>query len=75
MRRLAALLAHMIARPVVANALRVSAVVGSILNAINQSAAVWNGAAIDWPRFALNYAVPFLVASYSAARVRQAMEG
>jgi hypothetical protein len=70
MRRLAALLAHMIARPVVANALR-----GSILNAINQSAAVWNGAAIDWPRFALNYAVPFLVASYSAARVRQAMEG
>lgn len=74
MKGVAPLLSHMIARPVVANALRVSGIVGSILNAINQGPAIWAGAGIDWLRLVLNYAVPFLVASYSAARVRQAME-
>lgn len=69
------LFAHMIGRAVATNALRVSVVVGSILNAINQGSAIWTGAGIDWLRLALNYTVPFLVASYSAARVRQTMEG
>ena len=75
MKGVAALLQHMMARPVVANALRVSAVVGTILNVINQGSSIWTGVGIDWPRLALNYAVPFLVASYSAARICQAMEG
>ncbi|GFE77498.1 hypothetical protein NTCA1_51470 [Novosphingobium sp. TCA1] len=69
------MLQHMMARPVVANALRVSAVVGTILNVINQGSSIWTGVGIDWSRLALNYAVPFLVASYSAARVCQVMEG
>lgn len=75
MKGVAALLQHMMARPVVANALRVSAVVGTILNVINQGSSIWTGVGIDWSRLALNYAVPFLVASYSAARVCQVMEG
>lgn len=67
------LLAHMLSRPVVINAIKVSLFVGSCLNAINQGWAIWHGAGIDWPRFGLNYLVPFLVSSYSAGRARQAV--
>jgi hypothetical protein len=69
------LLPYMLLRPVVANAARVSLFVGTCLNAINQGVAIWEGAHIQWGKFALNYAVPFLVASYSAARARQSMDG
>ena len=50
------------------NAVRISAVVGTILNLINQSPALFGDARISWPHVALNYVVPFLVASYSAAK-------
>lgn len=69
------LLTVMISRPIIANALRVSLVVGTCLNAINQLPAIWDGQSIEWGKLLLNYAVPYLVASYSAAKVRMAMGG
>lgn len=50
------------------NALRISAVVGTTLNVINQSEALLAGHAPSWPHLLLNYLVPYLVASYSAAK-------
>jgi hypothetical protein len=54
--------------PIVRNALGVALFVGTLLNAINQGSAVIHGENIDWLRFALNYVVPYCVASYSATR-------
>lgn len=68
------LLATMMARPVVTNAIRVSLVVGTCLNAINQGPDIWRGEALVWDKLLLNYAVPFLVASYSAAKARKSMQ-
>ncbi len=59
----------MLSPPVSTNALKVALVVGTILNLINQGSAVWQGASIDWHRLALNYLVPFLVSSYSGAKL------
>lgn len=67
------LLRSMAAEPVVGTALKVSFVVGTALNAINQGDELLNGQRLSWGRIALNYLVPFLVASYSGARARQAM--
>ncbi|MBA4263747.1 MAG: hypothetical protein C0453_01575 [Comamonadaceae bacterium] len=53
---------------IVVNALRVSAVVGTVLNLINQGEALLAGSAPFWPHVVLNYLVPYLVASYSAAK-------
>ena len=53
---------------IVRNALQVSAVVGTILNLVNQGGALWSDAPISWPQVVMNYAVPYCVASYSAAR-------
>lgn len=47
---------------------RVSLVVGTVLNVINQADAVFAGMPVLWGKLALNYVVPFCVASYSAAR-------
>jgi hypothetical protein len=69
------LLSHMLSRPVMANAVRVSLFVGTCLNAINQGAAIWHGEPVEWGKFLMNYAVPYLVASYSAAKARKAMGG
>lgn len=73
--RVTALLRAMVHGQVVGNAIRVSLFVGTCLNAINQGSQIWHGDGIDWGRFLLNYAVPFLVSSYSAAKVREAAEG
>jgi len=52
---------------VVRIALRTSLVVGTALNVINQSYALFYARdAILWLPFALNYAVPYSVATYSA---------
>jgi hypothetical protein len=69
------LLVHMLSRTVVINAIKVSLFVGTCLNAINQGAAIWRGDDVEWGKFLLNYAVPYLVASYSAAKARMALEG
>lgn len=54
-------------RPVIINALKAALVVGSCLNAINQGPQLWQGEGVEWNKVALNYVVPYLVASYSAA--------
>lgn len=61
----------MLSRPVATGAIKVSLFVGTCLNAINQGPALWRGLGVDSGRLVLNYAVPFLVASYSAASARQ----
>jgi hypothetical protein len=49
-------------------ALKVSAVVGTVLNLLNNGPAWWNGDAVSLWRVLLNYVVPYCVSSYSAAR-------
>lgn len=63
-----ALLRMMMQPQVVSNAVRVSLFVGTSLNAINQGAHIWREDGVDWGSILLNYAVPYLVSSYSAAR-------
>ncbi len=53
---------------IVKNSVRIALVVGSILNLINQGSAILSGAGISWVHIALNYLVPYCVASYSAAK-------
>lgn len=48
--------------------LRIALVVGSVLNLVNQGSAILAGSGIAWIHIALNYLVPYCVASYSAAR-------
>lgn len=56
-------------RPVIVNAIKVALVVGACLNAINQGPQLWAGDGIEWNKIALNFAVPYLVATYSAAKI------
>lgn len=67
-------LSILLSRPVIVNAVKVSLVVGFCLNAINQGPTWWRGGDVEWGKFLLNFAVPYLVASYSAAKARQGME-
>lgn len=73
--RVKSLLLAMAHRQVAGNAMKVSLFVGTCLNAINQGAALWHGAGVAWDKVLLNYVVPYLVASYSAAKARKALEG
>ncbi|MDE1939792.1 MAG: nitrate/nitrite transporter NrtS [Alphaproteobacteria bacterium] len=52
--------------PIVVRSVLVAAVVGTILNAINQGAEIVAGNSVDFVKFILTYFVPFLVASYGA---------
>lgn len=67
---MAKLIHAMLTRPVVVNALRIALVVGTCLNLINQGSAILHGAPVQWGKLLLNFAVPYLVASYSAAKIR-----
>lgn len=58
----------LIRRHIVINALRVSLVVGLLLNVINQGSAFMDGLTIAWGQVLMNFVVPYCVASYSAAR-------
>lgn len=69
------LLSVMFSRPVAVDAIRVSLFVGTCLNAINLGPAIWHGQPIEWGKLLLNFAVPYLVASYSAAKARKALVG
>lgn len=53
---------------IVRGALQVSAVVGVLLNLINQGPAIVDGMPISSGHLAMNFVVPFLVSLYSAAR-------
>jgi hypothetical protein len=49
-------------------ALKISAVVGTVLNLLNNGPAWWQGDAVSLWKLLLNYLVPYCVSSYSAAR-------
>jgi hypothetical protein len=51
---------------VIRNSARIAAVVGTVLNLINQHEQLFGDGMISWGHLALNYMVPFVVASYSA---------
>ena len=53
---------------IVQSAGKVSLVVGTALNAINNGPQLFSGDAISVWKVALNYLVPFLVSTYSGAR-------
>jgi methyl-accepting chemotaxis protein len=53
-------------RPVLARSLAVAAVVGTVLNLINQGDALLAGREVSWLKIGLTYCVPFLVATYGA---------
>jgi len=57
-------------RRIVINATKIAAVVGTLLNGINQGAALLDGQAISVTHLVLNYLVPYSVATYSAVRLR-----
>jgi hypothetical protein len=52
---------------IVKSALKVSMVVGTILNLINQNGLMLDNGSISWMHVLMNYAVPYCVSSYSAA--------
>ncbi len=56
----------MITWQMIKRSLGISAIVGTILNGINQGGAMLGDEAVNWGHLLLNYLVPFLVASYSA---------
>ena len=59
---------------VMRNSLMVGAVVGTILNMINQGEYITGGGPINWFKLGLTYCVPFCVATYgafAAARIFQ----
>lgn len=55
-----------ISAELIRRAVKISAVVGSILNLINQGDVLWGGAELSIMHFLLNYLVPFGVSSFSA---------
>jgi hypothetical protein len=57
-------------RALVYSALRVSLVVGTALNLINQGEQVLSGEAVSWFHVLMNYVVPFFVSMFSAAKVK-----
>ncbi len=57
-----------LSRRVAVNALKVSLTVGTILNIINQGAAILAWHDIHWGHVALNFITPYCVATYSATR-------
>ncbi|MCH8348188.1 MAG: nitrate/nitrite transporter NrtS [Proteobacteria bacterium] len=57
-------------RSVVIRALKVTAVVGTILVAINHGDVFVGGGEINWFKIILTYMVPYAVATYAAAMQR-----
>lgn len=55
---------------IVRAAIKVSLFVGTVLNIVNQGPELAAGLQVDWLKVALNYVVPYCVATYSGARVR-----
>ena len=52
--------------PVIRNSLLVGAIVGTILNMINQGDHITGDGAINWFKLGLTYCVPFCVATHGA---------
>jgi hypothetical protein len=62
------LLAAALQRRILRASLRTAAVVGILLNLVNQGDAIWGDAALSAGHCLMNFLVPFCVSSYSAAR-------
>ncbi len=58
----------MLQRRIVHSALKVSLVVGTVLNVINNGEYFWTHHSVNLWQAALNFVVPYCVSSYSAAR-------
>ena len=52
----------------------VAAVVGTVLNLINQGDAILAGGSVSWLKVALTYAVPYCVSTYGAVSYRLATD-
>ena len=48
----------------------VAAIVGTVLNLINQGDAIFTGGRINWLKVALTYVVPYCVSTYGAVSYR-----
>ena len=55
-----------VTKPILIRSLKVSAVVGTILNLINQPEAIFGDGHVVWWKILLTYSVPFCVATYGA---------
>lgn len=60
--------ALMLSRRIAWAALKVSLVVGAVLNLINNGQQFWTDHTVSLWQVAMNFVVPFCVSSYSAAR-------
>ena len=58
----------LMSRPIVIASLKVSLVVGTLLNAINQGGVILEDRDISWAHLVMSYFVPYCVASYSATK-------
>ena len=58
----------MLSPRIVKSSMKVSLVVGTVLNLINNGEQLWMHQTIKLWRVAMNFAVPFCVSAYSAAR-------
>jgi hypothetical protein len=67
-------LARAFSRPVVRQSLAVAAVVGTLLNCVNQGEALLAGAAVNVPKLLLTYAIPYLVSTYGAWSMARSMK-
>ena len=65
----------LLCRSMILPALKVSAVVGSVLNLVNNGQALLDHQSVNLWQILLNYVVPFFVSSYSAARNELARRG
>jgi hypothetical protein len=52
----------------------VAAVVGTVLNLINQGDALISGDTVNWLKVVLNYVVPYCVSTYGAVSYRLATD-
>ena len=52
---------------IVATAVRVALVVGTLLNLVNQGSELLGHVGISWHKILMNYLVPYCVATYSAS--------
>ncbi len=63
-----------LSRPIAYSSLKVSLIVGTLLNAINHGSTMLAGGGVSWFHLALNCLVPYCVASYGGASVRLRQE-
>lgn len=65
---LKALMTSSVKSNIVKNAIGVSLVVGTLLNAVNYGSIWFNGQEIPAVKVAMNFMIPYCVATYSAAK-------